>query len=562
MLDLFFNNRFDGAKCKTLLKLTISRIKLLRNKSKNRLKQMHKEIGEFLLTGKEAAAYISVEQIVWEQNMMDVYEIIELFCEIVVVRLPVIENQRECPMDLKESITSLIFAAPRCSDLPELLQVQYLFRAKYGKQFVAAATELQPDCGVNRMIIGKLSACAPTAEVKSKIMKKIAEEHQVDWHSSSTESEFFSLQEDFLDGPNYVATLTNVSTPDEEEDESHFTPIKLPNNSMISKTQLIFPVPHVSKQEMSSRLREGVPTPGLRHASSAYLASQTVPESNLLRLRHKTILQMKPIGLDIPVVNIGSPVSSPTSSVCASSDIHGEKQFVPFFSLPPSLTDLEKKGGVNEESPSREKAEEKMCFEDAAGAAHAAADSAESAEAIALSAASLLAVRISELTANAAPGCVEDGEEMNSLKGENNANCRLRKLIQCFSGPSCSLESNHFPTSGIQQETDFDLKGESDERIPKGDSDLDPQKSLFETMNHLDVSIHLKPDPQNSAHSHHDSPREYLSDPPYTVLETLTFQHLAEFPSMDDVSYFSYLDISDAESPSSTSDQVEFQSLR
>jgi hypothetical protein len=26
--------------------------------------------------------------------MMDVYEIIELFCEIVVVRLPVIENQR------------------------------------------------------------------------------------------------------------------------------------------------------------------------------------------------------------------------------------------------------------------------------------------------------------------------------------------------------------------------------------------------------------------------------------------------------------------------------------
>lgn len=94
MLDLFFNNRFDGAKCKTLLKLTISRIKLLRNKSKNRLKQMHKEIGEFLLTGKEAAADISVEQIVWEQNMMDVYEIIELFCEIVVVSLPVIENQR------------------------------------------------------------------------------------------------------------------------------------------------------------------------------------------------------------------------------------------------------------------------------------------------------------------------------------------------------------------------------------------------------------------------------------------------------------------------------------
>lgn len=543
MLDLFFNNRFDGAKCKTLLKLTISRIKLLRKKSKNRLKQMHKEIGELLLTGKEAAAYISVEKIVWEQNMTDVYEIIELFCEIVVVHVPVIEKQRECPMDLKESITSLIFAAPICSDLPELLQVQNLFCAKYGKQFVAAATELQPDCGVNRMIIGKLSACAPTAEVKSKIMEKIAEERQVDWHSSITESEFLNLQEDLMDGPNYVATLTNILAPDEEEDESHFTPIKLPNNSKISETRLIFPAPHVSKQEMSSRSREGDPTPRLRHASSAYLASQTLPESNLLRLHRKTILQMKPIGLDIPVVNIGSPVSSPTSSVCASSEIHGEKQFVPFFSLPPSLTDLEKKGGVNEEFPSREKVQERMCFEDAAGAAHTIADSAESAEAIVLSAVNLVADRISELTANAAPGCVEDGEEMNSLKGENNANCHLRKLIQCFSGPSCSLESNHFPTPGRQQETDFDLKGESDERIPKGESDLDPQKSLFETMNPLDVGIHLKPDPQNSAYSHHDSPREVFTDPADRVLETLTFQHLAEFPSTDDVSYFSYLDI-------------------
>jgi len=156
ILDLFFNNSFDGVKCKTLLKLTISHIKLLRNNSENHLKQMRKEIAKLLLTGKEAAAYIWVEHIVWEQNMMDVYEIIELFCEIVVVHLPVIENQRECPMDLKESITSLIFAAPRCSGLPELLQVQNLFLAKYGKQFVAAATELKPDCGVNQMLVLQL----------------------------------------------------------------------------------------------------------------------------------------------------------------------------------------------------------------------------------------------------------------------------------------------------------------------------------------------------------------------------------------------------------------------
>lgn len=59
---------------------------------------------------------------------------------------------RECPLDLKEAISSICFAAPRCADLPELLQVQLSFAAKYGKEFLSAATELRPDCGVNRQV--------------------------------------------------------------------------------------------------------------------------------------------------------------------------------------------------------------------------------------------------------------------------------------------------------------------------------------------------------------------------------------------------------------------------
>lgn len=59
---------------------------------------------------------------------------------------------RECPLDLKEAISSVCFAAPRCADLPELLQVHMLFASKYGKEFVSAATGLMPDCGVNRQV--------------------------------------------------------------------------------------------------------------------------------------------------------------------------------------------------------------------------------------------------------------------------------------------------------------------------------------------------------------------------------------------------------------------------
>jgi hypothetical protein len=59
----------------------------------------------------------------------------------------------ECPFDLKEAISSICFAAPRCADLLKLLQLKMIFATKYGKEFVAAASELMPDCGVNRQVI-------------------------------------------------------------------------------------------------------------------------------------------------------------------------------------------------------------------------------------------------------------------------------------------------------------------------------------------------------------------------------------------------------------------------
>ncbi|XP_011622580.1 uncharacterized protein LOC18432119 isoform X2 [Amborella trichopoda] len=150
LLNSLFNRGVLGAKCKTCLKLAISRIKLLRNKREVQLKQMRKEIAQFLQTGQEPIARIRVEHIIREQNIVAAYEIIELFCEFVLVRVPIIDTQRECPKELQEAIASIIFAAPRCSDLPELMHIQNLFTAKYGKEFTSAASELRPDSGVNR----------------------------------------------------------------------------------------------------------------------------------------------------------------------------------------------------------------------------------------------------------------------------------------------------------------------------------------------------------------------------------------------------------------------------
>ncbi|XP_073004228.1 uncharacterized protein [Typha latifolia] len=199
-LNSLFNRATLGTRCKTCLNLAISRIKLLRNKREAQLINMRKEIFQYLQTGQEAIARIRVEHIIREQNILAAYEIIELFCEFVLARIPILEAQRDCPIELQEAVASIIFASPRCSDLPELIQIRNLFGAKYGKEFVTAASELRPDSGVNRTIIEKLSVRAPPADLKLKVLKAIAQEYNLEWDSSNTEEEFNKKYEDLLRG--------------------------------------------------------------------------------------------------------------------------------------------------------------------------------------------------------------------------------------------------------------------------------------------------------------------------------------------------------------------------
>ncbi|CAO1945584.1 unnamed protein product [Urochloa humidicola] len=173
---------------------------LLRNRRELQLINMRKEMVQYLQTGQESIARIRVEHIIREQNILAAYEIVELFCEFVLARVPIVEVQKECPLELREAISSIIFASGRCSDLPELMHLRNLFTTKYGKEFVAGAMELRPDSGVNRTIIEKLSVKAPSGESKLKVLKAIAREYNVEWDSSNTEAEFNKKYEDLLDG--------------------------------------------------------------------------------------------------------------------------------------------------------------------------------------------------------------------------------------------------------------------------------------------------------------------------------------------------------------------------
>ncbi|KAF5940301.1 hypothetical protein HYC85_021468 [Camellia sinensis] len=211
---------------KTCLNLAISRFKLLQNKRDRQLKLMRREIAQFLQAGQEAIARIRVEHVIREQNIWAAYEILEMFCEFVLARVPILDSQRqlgiwqwafhcadewcclavglllvslplfpatggggggggggriergrgwwryrkgECPSELREAVASIIFAGPRCSDVPDLLH-----------------------------IVEKLSVSAPSVEIKLNVLKDIAQEYNVEWDSSKTEAEFSKTPEDLL----------------------------------------------------------------------------------------------------------------------------------------------------------------------------------------------------------------------------------------------------------------------------------------------------------------------------------------------------------------------------
>ncbi|XP_051209072.1 uncharacterized protein [Lolium perenne] len=370
MLDAFFGKGgggggFRGAKCKTLLKLSIPRIKLLRNRRELQLRQMRRDIAKLLEAGQEATARIRVEHIIREENMMAAQEILELFCELVSVRLPIIEAQKECPIDLKEAISSICFAAPRCSDLPELIQVQMMFATKYGKEFVAAAAELMPDCGVNRQIIELLSIRPPPVEVKMKLLKEIAEEHEIDWDPSETETEYLKPHEDLLNGPTYfsgstlplpkekheetVATSAAVQSNEDDESGGGFDELDLPE---VPKA-VIRPVSDTpSTPDIGPHVQSSQSAPHEFSNPSAHEFSKPAAHE----FSNPSDLEENPTADATFYNNLKSsqpPVSAPFAQPSMPALPNEKKQFVPFASPPPfaSASSMESNDSIPLNSP-------------------------------------------------------------------------------------------------------------------------------------------------------------------------------------------------------------------
>lgn len=127
-------------------------------------------------------SHFQAEHLFRDETIIEIYELLDNFCEFILVHLSYIRRHkyaillcplfdppvmfsktihqyfleicglRDCPNDINEAVSSLIFASARCGDLPELRSIRKLFGERYGHRFEMTAVELLPGNLVNLQV--------------------------------------------------------------------------------------------------------------------------------------------------------------------------------------------------------------------------------------------------------------------------------------------------------------------------------------------------------------------------------------------------------------------------
>ncbi|KAF7848874.1 hypothetical protein BT93_L1476 [Corymbia citriodora subsp. variegata] len=177
MLDGLLGRGF-AAKCKSLIKLTRSRIDVIRRKRQATQKFLKKDMADLLANGLDVNAYGRAEGLLVELTLSSCYDFVELCCEFLLKHMSTMQKQSECPEECREAVSSLMFAAARFSDLPELRDLRKIFQERY---------ENSLDCFINQEFSNKLAGKPSTLEKKVKLMQDIASEFSIRWDARAFE---------------------------------------------------------------------------------------------------------------------------------------------------------------------------------------------------------------------------------------------------------------------------------------------------------------------------------------------------------------------------------------
>ncbi|EJW85496.1 hypothetical protein WUBG_03594 [Wuchereria bancrofti] len=165
------------SKLKTNLRLAINRLKLLEKKKTEMALKSRSEIADFIANHKEDRARIRVEHIIREDFLVEAYELLEMYCDLILARFGLIQQIKHLDDGIAEAVINIIWAAPRvATDVSEFKVINDQLTMKYGKTFAEAArnNQLEFPAKVSPKLIAKLSVQAPPKLLVERYMIEIA----------------------------------------------------------------------------------------------------------------------------------------------------------------------------------------------------------------------------------------------------------------------------------------------------------------------------------------------------------------------------------------------------
>ncbi|SGZ16924.1 BQ5605_C020g09079 [Microbotryum silenes-dioicae] len=195
---------WNSQRAKIQLKLAIQRLRLLAGKKTQLAKTTRREIASLLEKGKIESAGIKVEGVMGDDLTIELLEMLELYCELLLARFGLLEQvksvvtcqvipqlgwfspktilfviHREIDSGVSEAVIGIIHAAPR-TELKELHLLRDMLMAKGGRDFAIACMDNTDNC-VPERITSKLIVATPPPELVDLYLYEISKAYSIDW---------------------------------------------------------------------------------------------------------------------------------------------------------------------------------------------------------------------------------------------------------------------------------------------------------------------------------------------------------------------------------------------
>ncbi|KAL6450773.1 IST1 Vacuolar protein sorting-associated protein IST1 [Candida maltosa Xu316] len=167
----------NPARLKTALKMAISKLKFIQEKKTAITKQQRRQLSELLSQGKETSAKIRVENIIRDDIYIELLEILELYCELLLARLPILLDRVVCEKNLVEPVASIIYSANH-TELKELVQIKEILMYKFGNEFSLSVLE-NKDGEVPEKVIKRCDIEPPSEILVDLYLSEIAKAYGV-----------------------------------------------------------------------------------------------------------------------------------------------------------------------------------------------------------------------------------------------------------------------------------------------------------------------------------------------------------------------------------------------